>query len=229
MKRSLLFLFTAILLLTFVPQKSLSASGRGGGGFFLDETFVPVYVNRNDTCCFNTAPGVATQSGLGFDLRTTLGYTFGGNYLVGVTYNTYSLSTKRAAVSGGDSGLEETTSQSEMGPTLGYVTNGWRVLATYFISGSKSNQRKDVDTAGASVSDITIKNSKLSGFQLAFGYTFALGSYFEIGPSLVYKSLTYTNQEKIDALGASGYADSELYTKAVENTLTPMISMQLRF
>lgn len=228
MKRSLLFFFAALQLLTFVPQVS-QAAGRGGGGFFLDETFFPVYVNSNDTTSFNTAPGVATQSGLGFDFRTTLGYLFGGNYLLGFTYNTYSLSTTRAAVDGGDSGLEETTTQSEMGPTLGYVKNGWRILATYFISGTKSNQRKDIDTAGAVVSDITIKNSKLAGFQLSLGYTFAFGSYFELGPSLVYKSLTYTNQQKIDAVGGASYADSELYTKAIDNTLTPMISMQVRF
>lgn len=231
MKRTLLILIAAIPLLTFAPQTSQAASrgGGGGGGFFLDETFFPVYVNKNDTSSFNTAPGVATESGLGFDFRTTLGYIFGGQYVVGITYNTYSLTTKRDAVVGGDSGLDEKTSQSEMGPTIGYVSNGWRVLATYFLSGTKSRQTKDIDSTGAITSDITIKNTKLSGFQVAFGYTFALGSTFEIGPSLVYKSLTYNNQQRIDGIGASGYADSELYTKAVETTLTPMISMQLRF
>jgi hypothetical protein len=185
--------------------------------------------NKNDTTSFNTAPGVAMESGTGFDFRTTLGYIFGGSYVVGLTYNMYSLTTNRASVVGGSSGLNETTKQSEMGPTVGYISGGWRYLLTYFISGTKSLQTKDLDDSNLPSSDRTYKNSKLSGFQLSVGYTFAFGANFEIGPSLVYKSLTYTNQELVDTSGVSSYADSELYTKAMENTLSPMISMLVRF
>jgi hypothetical protein len=230
MRQTILFLGAIFALINFTST-SAQAAGRsgGGGGFFIDETFFPIMVNKNDTSSFYNAPGVATESGTGYDFRTTLGYVFGGSYVVGLTYNMYSLTTSRASVVSGDSGMNEKTIRSEMGPTVGYINNGWRVLLTYFISGDKSFQRKDLDDTNAVTNDATIKNTKLSGLQLSLGYTIALGSSFEIGPSLVYTSRTYSNQSRTDITGLTDYADTELYTKALDSTLAPMISMQIRF
>jgi len=227
--RQTLIILGAVLALVNFTSTSAQAAGRSGGGFFIDETFLPIMVNKNDTTSFYNAPGVATESGTGYDFRTTVGYVFGGNYVVGLTYNMYSLTTTRASVVGGDSGMNEKTTRSEMGPTVGYINNGWRALMTYFISGEKSFQRKDLDDTNAVTNDATTKNTKLSGFQLTLGYTFALGSTFEIGPSLVYTSRTYTSQSRTDITGLTNYDDTELFTKALDSSLSPMISMQLRF
>jgi hypothetical protein len=199
-----------------------------GASFYLDETFLPVYVNNNDPSSFNTAPGVATKSGLGFDFRTTAGYLFDFNLFVGGTYNTYSLSTKRAAVQDGDNGEDESTSRSEFGPTVGYFTGGWKFLLTYFLSGSRNVKTTNTNTDGSTAGEKVIGNAKMSGFQLSVGYSFPLGPHFEIGPSLVYRNVSYKTQNREDG-GAVTYTDSELYSPAVDGTLSPMLSMTLRF
>src|SRR4051794_23797323 len=115
-----------IYVLFMIPQFALARSGNAGGIYF-DETLFPVYVNRNDTGSITGPPGVATESGLGYDSRTTLGYAFlNHSLLVGATYNLYHLQTKRDYVSGGDSGLDQTTEHTEWGPTLGYLGENWR-------------------------------------------------------------------------------------------------------
>ncbi|MBS1969510.1 MAG: hypothetical protein JSU04_04355 [Bdellovibrionales bacterium] len=225
-----------ILLVSFILLAATHANAAKGGGasgagnFFLEETFVPVIKTSNDTTSFTTAPGVATESGSGFDFRTTLGYTLGGEFLVGLTYNNYSYSSKRSAISGGDDGSDIKTTKTEYGPTVGYLSNGWRVLFTYFLSGTKQVDTKNIDSSGATVGDGTIKNTSGTGMQFSFGYTFALGAHFEIGPSLVYRSMTYPKQSKVNRLNSSeDYTDTELYTKNTESDLSPMITMQFRF
>lgn len=230
MKQIRIAIVLHFLALFIYVTPAAAAGPQRGMGFFLDETFLPVIVNKNDTESFNTAPGVATETGSGFDSNTTLGFAIKGQFLVGATYNTYSRATERAAVAGGDSGLEEKLNRSEFGPTLGYLRNGWRVLFTYFVSGNKKMERTNTDETQTITGHTTIKNSKLSGYQLAVGYSFSLGANFEMGPSLVYKSLTYANQSKTNHLNAAeDYPDSALYTKATETFLTPMFSLQLRF
>jgi hypothetical protein len=225
MKQFRNFLLLVLLTCTFSAH---AASSGSSSGFYIDETFFPVYVNYNDTSSFNTAPGVATTSGLGTDFRTGLGYTFNFGLYVGATYNMYNLSTKRDAVAGGDNGEEETTSKSEYGPTVGYMNNGWRFLLTVFLDGNKKVTTKNFDETGASTGEKVIKNSKMSGIQLAVGYTFNFGPHFQLGPSLIYRSVSYANQAREDS-GTETYADSSLYTKAVEANLTPMLSMSFRF
>ncbi len=225
-----------ILLVSFLllasPHAKAARNGGGqtGGNFFLEETFVPVLKTSNDTTSFTDDPGVAAESGSGFDFRTTFGYTLAGEFLVGLTYNHYSYASKRSAVSGGDDGSEMKTTKTEYGPTIGYLRNGWRALFTYFLSGIKQEDTKNTDSSGATVGDGTIKNTDGTGMQFSFGYTFALGPHFEIGPSLVYRSMTYPKQTKTNRLNAvENYTDKELFTKNTESELSPMITMQFRF
>lgn len=234
MKRftTLPILLVSFILLTGTHAHAAKGGGGGGssgGNFILEETFIPIIKTSNDTTSFTTAPGVATESGSGFDFRTTLGYTLGGEFLVGLTYNNYSYSSKRAAVSGGDNGSDSKTTKTEYGPTIGYLSNGWRVLFTYFLSGTKQEDTKNSDDTGVT-GDGTFKYTGGTGMQLSLGYAFALGSHFEIGPSLVYRSMTYPKQSKINRFTPSeDYTDTELYTKNTESDLSPMITMQFRF
>jgi len=223
------FLLASFCILSSLP--SFAAPGNASG-FFFDETFVPVYVNKNDV--ESLTPGdntqVATESGLGFDTRTTLGYTFSSQFIIGLTYNMYSITTSRDAVNGGLEGLNEKTQKSEYGPTVGYNFGNWRVLLTYFLSSTRQVDRKYVDSTGAATGDTTIKNTNGSGFQAALGYNYALGSHFEIGPSLIYRSVSYSKQAKTNRLNSSeDYDATELSTKALDSGLTPMITIQMRF
>jgi hypothetical protein len=232
MKRftTLPILLVSFILLAGTHANAARGGGSGGGNFFFEETFVPIIRNSNDTTSFTDDPGVALESGSGFDFRTTLGYTIGGEFLVGLTYNNYSFASKRSAVSGGDDGSDIKTTKTEYGPTIGYLKNGWRALFTYFLSGTKQEDVKNIDSSGETVGDGTIKNTNGTGMQFSFGYTFALGTHFEIGPSLVYRSMTYPKQTKVNRLNASeNYTDKELFTKNTESELSPMITMQFRF
>lgn len=226
-------IITCLVLIHAVPgiaQAQSRGGGAGGSGpFYFEETFFPVYVNRTDTRSVTEAPGVAPETGLGFDFRTTLGWAFWNQMLVGFTYNMYTLNTKRAAVSGGDSGLNESTSRSEFGPTLGYLNGGWRVLFTYFISGQSEVATKNHDDTGT-VGDVTIKNSEMTGFQFTAGYSFNVLDNLQIGPTLVYRSVSYKKQSKVNALNSiENYTDAPLYTKYQDSTLNPMLSIVVRF
>lgn len=232
MKRFTLLPILLLSVFTLMSQNANAARGGGGGGFFIDETFFPVYVNRNDVESFN--PGdttqVATESGVGADMRTTLGYTFSSQLVVGLTYNYYSLTTTRAAVNGGSDGLNEKTTKAEYGPTIGYDFGNFRMLLTYFMSATKQLDRKNTDPTNATVGDVTIKNTSGSGFQLTMGYSFSFGSSFEVGPSLVYRNVSYAKQSKTNRLTpAEDYAETELASPALDSGLSPMLTMQYRF
>lgn len=217
-----------------IISTSAFAQGRGGGGggpshVYFEETFFPVYVNKNDTTSVTESPGVATETGLGYDARTTLGYAFNGSLLVGFTYNMYRLTTKRANVEGGDSGFEQTTSRSEYGPTLGYLNGGFRLLGTVFLGGSQQIDTRNFD-AVETTGDVTIKNTELQGFQLTTGYSFRVFSSTEIGPSLVYRSVNYKTQSKTNRLNtAENYEGTPLFSKANDATLSAMLSLIARF
>lgn len=223
----------SLIMITLISLPAF-AQGRGtaGGGMgylYFEETFFPVYVNKNDTTSVTDSPGVATETGLGFDGRTTLGYALGGSVLIGFTYDTYRLTTKRPNVVGGDTGLEETTSRSEYGPTLGFLNGGFRLLGTLFVGGVNQVDTRNFDDTG-DTGDVTIKNTGLTGFQVTTGYSFRVWSSFEIGPTLVYRSVNFKSQSKTNRLNSSeDYQGTPLFSKATNSTLSAMLSLIARF
>jgi hypothetical protein len=229
-------LIKACLILAYIIPGIALAQARGGGGasggseWYFEETFFPVYVNKTDTTSVTTAPGVAAETGLGYDFRTTIGYTFFGQALLGLTYDMYHLTTKQSAVSGGEDGRNETTARTEFGPTVGYVNGGWRVLMTMFMSGSKQVDTKYTDAAGVVTGDTTFKNTGISGFQLTTGYAFEMFSNTQVGPTLVYRSVSYSKQSKTNRLlPIENYDSTSLYTKNTDTSLSAMISVVVRF
>ncbi len=236
MRLSILYHLRIILFFSFLVGAALpahaqygSSSTSSGGPYYFEETFFPVYVDKNDTTSITTSPGVATETGLGFDLRTTMGYVFWDALLVGLSYNYYSLSTSRPNVQGGDSGLKETTSDEKFGPTLGWINGGFRSLFTFFVSGSKEVHTKNFD-ATSTTGDVTITNRNISGFELTLGYTFQLWSVMQIGPSLIYSSVEYAKQSKLNRLNATeNYSNSTLYSSNKYSDLRPMLTLLVRF
>lgn len=237
---SLLILYALIAFFSFTgfsesawAQGSSRTSGHGGAStynIYFDETFFPVYVDKNDTTSINTAPGVATETGLGFDTHTTIGYMFFGDSLVvGLSYNYYRLTTKRANVPGGDSGLNETTVDWQFGPSVGWLYGGFRALVMFYVSGNKNVHTINFDQTG-NTGDIAINNDGISGFQLTLGYTFQLWGDVEIGPTLLYKSLTYKKQSKTNVFTpAENYPDSSLYSPHIDHEVEPMVTLLCKF
>ncbi len=222
-------IYFATLFLSLWSFASNAQSGRNAS-YYLDATLFPVWVDRNDTRSISAgATEVGTESGLGYDARFTAGYLLGHDYLIGLTYNMYSLKTKRDAVSGGDSGLEETTEHNEWGPTVGWLPGNWRFLFTMFMGGKKTVHSINSDDSGTT-GDVTITNTGVGGFQFVGGYTFQIGSNFGAGPSLVYRSLSFDKQSKVNALnGSENYDDMSLSSKAIEGTLSAMFTMVFTF
>ncbi len=197
--------------------------------FYLEETFFPNYVYSNDTNSVTTSPGVATESGIGYQVRSTIGYVAWGKLLLGLTYNYYNLHTNRPYIAGGDSSLDETTTKSEWGPSLGYFFGPLRLIFTYFLEGEQQVNTQNSDDTGLT-GDVTIKKNKMTGFQLTIGYAFALSQTIELGPTVVYRNVSYAEQSKVNRLSAAeNYEGASLYSPAVEGTLSPMISLIIGF
>jgi hypothetical protein len=229
------YLFCINLILASVFISTLTGSvvlaqshGGSGGNIYIEETFFPKYVDKNDTTSITGSPGVASETGLGFDTRTTLGYVFGQSFLFGLTYNNYSLATDRKNVSGGSPGLKQTTAENQFGPTIGWLNGGFRATFTMFMSGNKEVRTANFDATGTTV-DATIKNDGLSGFQATVGYTFGLWG-MELGPSLAYTSISYSKQSNLDKFTpGNNYSNTKLFSKTVDNNLSPMLTLIVRF
>lgn len=226
-----MILLVSISTIFILPANAQYGGGStaSGGPYYFEETFFPLYVDKNDTTSITTSPGVATETGLGFDFRTTLGYIFWDSMLVGLSYNYYTLSTKRPNVQGGDAGLKETTADNKFGPTIGWINGGFRTLFTFFVSGSKEVHTKNFD-ATTTTGDVTITNRDISGFQFTVGYTFQVWSVMQIGPSLIYSSVEYAKQSKVNKLNATeNYSSRSLFSENKYSDLQPMLTVVVRF
>jgi hypothetical protein len=196
--------------------------------YFIEGTFFPVLVNRNEPETTATTDQVGTESGLGVDFRTTLAYNFWGPAYFGLSYNYYTLKTDQDAVASSQ-GREQTTTHSEFGPTLGVFWGNARFAVTYFVGGAREQSTRHVDTAGATQDDYSIEHKGLTGFQAVVGYTFPTWGGLQIGPTLAYRSVSYTKQTKIDRFSSGSYPEAELASKKVEAELNPMITLLYGF
>lgn len=209
------------------PASSRSSSSKGHGTVFLDLTFAPVM--KSDNSGMENGDGARSKNinlnaTSGSDLRGTLGFFLGEHILVGATYNSYSDSVKRDATTDYNSSEQHTT-KTEYGPTLGFVNGGFRLVGTYFMSGTKKYTYKAYDSANAVQNDSNYEDTNATGFQVTLGYSWILSSWFEIGPSLVYRTMNYSKQSYTNAQDATqNYKDASLQTKAQESSLSPMIS-----
>ena len=197
--------------------------------YFIDVTWAPLLTKQNDTSATPGTPGVNEALGLGLDARATLGYAIDGVYLVGLTYDRYTLGTTRDVRPWGADGMKQALTREEWGPTIGASLNGWRVMLTYFVSG---NQR--VATRGrnynTTTSDVTVKNRSLDGFQVSLAYTFRLTPRFELGPTLVYRQVAYHRQARANAhQAADSYDYRPLFVAQRTAALSPMLAAVLRF
>lgn len=125
-----------------------------------------------------------------------LGYVLPAGLYVGGLYNTET--TKSGS-------FEE--KGSHYGPSVGYVTKNFNVIASYYMGGERSY------TGG-------VKRIEVSGPQVDLGYMFDLGSGTLLGPQLSWRSIEYA---KVKANGLEA-ADKYKLTE-----IRPMIALAFMF
>jgi hypothetical protein len=213
---------------------ALAAPSAFANGAYLEITGYPIYRQDNNSSGLGggfDGADVASSSAFSYDLRNTLGYTFGDRWLVGFSYN-FSNSPSKYAATPSSLSLEQTYKSNQWGVSLGYVppgTSGFRLIGTYFFAGKKSYSRFEADSAGAVSTDYELENKLGSGWQVTLGYSFALGSVVSIGPTLVYRVLSFKSQTQVNRQDPlANYTDREFSTKAIDNGLLPMISIIIR-
>lgn len=226
----------ALICLTLILcQNSYAQSGggggAGGGSIYIEETFFPVYVKKNDAQSLSGGSGsksVPTESGFGYDFRTTLGYVFWDSMLLGLTYNYYHVGTSRPSTADYE-GLDTTLDKKEFGPTIGAFWGSFRFALTYFVYGTKSSWTKYTLNDGTISTDEIYRNTGGSGFQFAIGYGLNLGSSWTIGPTLIYREISYSHQVYTVNVGAgTAYDSSSLKTKPIDAEIKPMITVIFR-
>jgi len=229
-----ILLVSFVVLFSYTEKSFAQSTGKTGNSadrFYFEETFFPVFTSKNDADSLaggSIDKSVSTESGFGFDARTTLGYVW-ANILMGLTFNIYDASSSRGHTSTAE-GVKFKTAKQEFGPTIGYFLGSWRFAFTYFVSASKTFSQTYTGTNGAVSTDETYKNSSGSGMQLAIGYDFEIGAGFSISPTLIYRTVSYSKQSREVKAGASAaYDKAKLQTKAIDNELKPMITLSYSF
>jgi hypothetical protein len=213
----------------------LSAPAALAGGAYLEVTGYPVY--RQDNNSSGPIGGgfdgdtISSDSSFSYDLRNTLGYVFGSNWLLGASFN-YANAPRKYDATATIPSLERTIKDTQWGVSVGYLPSGpagFRFIATYFFAGKKTYKDYQAQSDGTVLSDQELENKLGSGYQFTLGYSFALSSWLSIGPTLVYRRLDYKSQSLTNNLTpALNYTDREFSTKAIDGNLLPMISLIIR-
>lgn len=226
-----------ILLFILLGYSTVWAANSGGKGqrnqgVYVEETFFPVYVLKNDTespAGGSATKAVPTQTGWGLDTRTTAGYVWWG-VLLGITYNYYNVSSSRPRTNDYE-GLKEVTDRNEFGATAGYLFTHWRLTFTYFLLANKTFTQTYTDgVTGSVTTDETRKNTDGSGYQIGVGYDFALGAGWGLSPTLLYRNVIYSKQSYTVRTGTgTPHSMTALQTKAIDSELRPMITLNKIF
>jgi len=207
------------------------------GGVYLELTGTPVYKKSDRQTSNNTLGGdfdgntIKPASGLGYDVRGTLGYVFGKLFLLGANINSANQPLKSDAVPPAQ-GYNNFDKNFEWGPAAGLVWNNFHLIGTYFVNGNRQYQIQNVsgDETPAAIDVYFEQKLKSGGFQLNFGYVAKLSSVFGLGVSLVYKSVTYKSETRVNRLDETqNYTDKLFTSRPVEVSLTPLLALVMSF
>lgn len=129
------------------------------------------------------------------DLR--LGYTFDMGLYVGGLYSIQ------------DHNLASVdSSDSYLGPTIGFYKSGFLIAGTYYFYGEKD------------LTDGSGKRSKVSGYQVDLSYTVPLTKSLRIGPQLTYYAIDF------DEIEVNGFAQSQEFSFS---GITPAFNLLFMF
>ncbi|HUP58330.1 MAG TPA: hypothetical protein VM598_12810, partial [Bdellovibrionota bacterium] len=135
----------------------------------------------------------------------------------------------RDAATGNDS-LDRVEKRQEYGPAIGFTTGNLRLIFTYFLGGTATLSDRSANLAGVAGNDFVFKNHLRNGFQFVLGYSFNVSSAIKLGPSLVYRSVSYKEQDFTDNVTpANSFTGRAFSTDSKEANLLPMISLVFEF
>jgi hypothetical protein len=210
-------------------------------GVYFETTLSPEYASTNRGSQAGNPPQLGgivngatlnSESGISYDLRSTLGLKFWEKMVVGFTYGYARSPSSRDASAGANDSLERTLSRHEYGPTVGFTTGNLRFLFTYFLGGTEKLIEKGFLADGTPTRDFSLKNYLRNGMQFVVGYSFNITSSIQIGPSLAYRTVKYKEQDAFNALDPDpsvNYTAQPFTTDAKESDLLPMISLVFNF
>lgn len=226
----------SLISLAASRSEAATAPSRGStggvGNTYIEFAFMPIMKTTNDyinTPSGGSFPGEGDpgkSNTTGYDIRTLLGYAINGSWLVGLSYNSYSSTLKRD----GTTTTTASTTVSEYGPAVGVLYGGWKLAFTYLLASEWGYSVKTTDDTGATSSDYSLANKGGSGYLVNFGYNFTVASWLQLGPSLIYRNMSYSKQSRTDRFNAAGsYTDQEFATKSMQSDLQPFFTIVARF
>lgn len=202
---------------------------------WVDLSLSPIYAESNASIrdgggSFPGEGAVGTTMKTGYDLRATLGVVLLNHILIGGSVNSSGSSAQRSAVGTTDTEKSVKDSSLEYGPTLGLVYDGFHFSVTYLMGGTRKQSATLKDTSNAVVYNGDLTDKEGTGYQAKIGYAFHVTRSFLLGPTLVYRQVTYSKQDFTNHLSASAsYSDKSYETKPVEGSLTPFVSAIFSF
>jgi hypothetical protein len=160
---------------------------------------------------FNNSPTSVTQRQF-LSSETGLGYIIGGVVYLGGVFN-YTAVNEQMTDSGNNAVNHQETYQY-YGPSLGYIDDGWVVIAHYFAN---AEQKDNISGATSGNTDRTG-----TGYGINVGYRWVLGS-FEFGPTMAFKSINYVNCK--DPSGATNTCSPTI----TQTEFTPYLTLYFNF
>ena len=78
--------------------------------------------------------------------------------------------------------------------------------------------------------NVITKLKRMDGLQVSLGYTFMIMGRVSLGPSLVYRAVKYHSQARMNQYStADSYGYRDLYRANVNEALSPMLMVSVRF
>ncbi len=205
MLSSIMVTFFLVLSILSISQSALaygsyrSSYGDGSNGFLLQLDGIYYFTTEGGNPPNNANTTVTRQL-----IDGLFGYHF-NLFFLGANYS------YDAIVTAPTNSTTTTDSFRAYGGDLGLMTENVYLLFTYYF-----NSYGTVNGGKPGAGAVTDFNNG-TGYQITLGYNFDVGSGFGVGPSLAYKSLTYSSF-------SSGASTSFTYT-----TLVPEVNIRYTF
>lgn len=197
MKNSIL-----LVLLSFALSLPEAHAAEGAGTFFIAPSLL--YWSG-----LRTRTSKEKQDYSVYELKAA--YNFTGNIYGGVNYQMESDNSETSGYASASLNNTSKATRTSLGPVLGYVTQTYHVLFTYFYD---SKWNLNTTTSGGS----NKYQYTGSGLQLDLGYKIEFAGFW-FGPQISYKAFTYGK------LSTDGSATDSISPKLEDSSLDPSLTI----
>ena len=168
-------LIACLIITTFLfPSSGIAADVNG---LFL---WGNLLYERGANTDSNFSGNSSSATSQGTYASVSMGYIFSGWAYVGGTYNQFKVDSETRSYGG--STTRSNVTYAEYGPSFGFMDDSWHVIGTYLLGSQKDN---DTDSG--------LYSRTGGGYLLNVGYALHVSTDFLLGPSLMYRMVTYVN------------------------------------